>query len=513
MLQYFINTSIIWLSCLLVYECLFRKVSFHQYNRIFLMTGVVAGILIPLANFNLVKSASKSTVLDPITKVYEIKKTAIVKQVNDISTTHHPVDFESSQILWWIYFLGVFVGLLFVIKEAHALFTMYKQGRKTKESACIIVETGKIHTVYSFSNIIFISSKSDYSPAQWEFLLMHEKEHFRQLHLIDNLILISLRIVFWFHPLVHLFFNKLRIVHEYQADRAAATDTAHYGLFLLEQNLLQGAPLLTHSFNYSPIKIRIAMLLKTKSTRKQLVRYLSVFPLFLLFILCCTQTSFSGGLNKNGKTITFKGNKIQFEDFKLIPYAYKDIMQQQKKMFLNVVMPDSIPIQDRTTGLTTMQKVETESAPAFLNGKPIFGKEEDYLLNDYDSRYTDPVLIGDSKNISTHIFWQLKNEFDKLDDGEYYLRGKNMVINDKGRVVFYENVGIDNYTPTGDRKPENAEALIKSIEEKMVSILNEEAKFKPALKDGQAIQTRFRFGNYQIRVKNHQSKILEGGGC
>ncbi|MBK8143696.1 MAG: hypothetical protein IPK62_01225 [Bacteroidetes bacterium] len=342
---------------------------------------------------------------------------------------------------------------------------------------------------------------------------MHEKEHYRQLHLIDNLFLILLRIVFWFHPLVYIFFNKLRIVHEYQADRAAATDTAHYGLFLLEQNLLQSAPSLTHSFNYSPIKTRIAMLLKTKSTQKQLVRYLSVFPLFILFFLCCTQTSFSGGINKNEKIITFKGNKIQFEDFKLIPYEYQDIMRQQKKMFLNVVMPDSIPIQDRTTGLTTMHKVETAAAPAFLNGKPIFGKEEDYLLNDYDSRYTDPVLISSSKNLPTHIFMQLKNEFDKLDDGEYYLRGNNMVIDDKGKMAFYENVGLDNYTPTGDRKPENAQELMKRIEERMVSILNDEVRFKAAHKEGKAVPTRFHFGNFQIRVKNHQARFLEGVGC
>jgi len=266
MLQYITNTSIIWLACLLLYQLFLKKESFHQFNRIFLMGSLIAGLLLPVANLNSMLPATSNALFQPAAQVYEIKKAMQVKQIEEISAPIATVDNTLETALWIIYLAGVFAGLIIIAFEVLTLFRLYIHGSKHSEQGCTIVETGKEHSPFSFFNIVFIRSREDYSHAQWTLLIAHEKEHSRQLHVADNLVLILLRIVCWFNPLPHLYFKKVRILHEFQADRAAATDTADYGFFLLEQNLLQGAPILTHSFNYSPIKIRIAMLTRKKRT-------------------------------------------------------------------------------------------------------------------------------------------------------------------------------------------------------------------------------------------------------
>jgi hypothetical protein len=87
---------------------------------------------------------------------------------------------------------------------------------------------------------------------------------------------------------------------------------------------------------------------------------MSIVPLFLLFIVCCTQSSYSGNISKKETSVIFKGNKVEFEEYKIVPYAYLETYLQQKKMFMNVALEDSVLIKNLTTGLAEMQQVETE---------------------------------------------------------------------------------------------------------------------------------------------------------
>jgi bla regulator protein BlaR1 len=276
MLQYLINTTITWLACLLIYEVLLRKESFHKYNRIYLLTALAIGLLLPAVQLDNVLPATTTnpTFAEPTKQVYEIRNTIQAKQV---TISAEPANYNVESGLWAIYLLGALVGLIIIAREGVHLFSLYNKGRKTVEGNSTIVETGKNHSAFSFFNIIFLNSKAGYNAEQWALLMAHEKEHGRQLHSVDNILLLLLRILFWFHPLPHIYFTRLRVVHEFQADRAAATDIHHYSTFVLEQCLLKGTPLLTHSFNYSPIKKRIAMLTGAKSKRTKVSGYHPAF--------------------------------------------------------------------------------------------------------------------------------------------------------------------------------------------------------------------------------------------
>src|ERR1035437_1666769 len=117
-----------------------------------------------------------------------------------------------------------------------------------------------------------------YTNEEWSMILTHEKRHTIFLHIIDLLLMQAARIIFWFHPLVYIYNKRLLLLHEYQADNAAARQPKVYGSFLVEQAMLQTAPSISHSFNRSPIKNRIVMLTRRSSAIAK-VKILVFIPL------------------------------------------------------------------------------------------------------------------------------------------------------------------------------------------------------------------------------------------
>lgn len=510
MQQYLINTSIIWLACLLVYEILLRKESFHQYNRMYLLGSLLLGLLLPFVNLNNLYTFSKTTLPKPSAQIVELKK---VIHFENNSMPIENASFQLSTILWLIYFAGILIGIILITREIISLIQLYKNGIKSNELNCTIIETGKNHAPFSFLDKIFVRSKQEYSNAEWNLLITHEKEHSKQLHCIDNICLILLRLVFWFNPLPHIYFKRLRMLHEFQADEISSNNKAEYGAFLIEQNLLQGAPILTHSFNYSPIKNRITMLTKKRSSSKKLIKYLSVIPLLLLLLIFCTQTSISEVIHKNKSQVLFKGNKITFGELKIIPYAYKEIIAQQKKAFLQASLPDSVLLNDWQTNKLVMTAIEKDIMPITLNGEPIFGKEEQYFMPDADKKFSEPVIVGTEKNVEAYLFANLKSTLNNLDDGFYVFHLDRLVIDQDGNIAYYEKPGLDIYMGESEKRPTISADVKQLIEQKLIELLDGNLKFKPAIKDGKPIHARMPTDKYQIIIKNHKAELAARGGC
>ena len=527
MLQYIINASLIWLSCLVIYDLLLRRETFHQYNRAYLLLSLAAGLLLPMADLNNLLPENNNILREPTVQVYELKKAVFVPDapVSELPpaapAAPAPTTAQASaqptlhQILLAIYILGMAAGLIIILREAFHLIRLYSTGLKSREHGCVIVETGKVHCAFSFFSIIFVGDRSDYDLKQWTILLEHEKEHSRQLHSFDNIALIILRIICWFHPLPHIYYRRLMMIHEFQADAVAARDKANYGSFLLEQSLLSGAPVLTHSFNYSPIKNRIAMLTGTRSTRTRLLKYLAVIPLSLILILFCTQMSFSVGNAAKQSKVYFKGNEIVFGTYKAYPFEYLDVLKKQKEAFLYAPLPDTIPVKDRVTGNTVLRPVPLDTTPVAINGKPIFGTEARYGMSDDKTIYTPPVFTGLEKDAIKFLFSRLADEFNKLDNGLYYLDLRRVVVDDKGDLAYYESkgivadggsVGLPASSISADHK--------RALDHELFDLLNGPMKFTPALRpDGTPINARMELPMYEIEVKDHKAKLFERKGC
>ncbi len=522
MLQYMINTSIIWLACLLLYELLLRKERFHQYNRIYLIAGLGAGLLLPAANVSSLLPADNNILHRSVAQAYQIKKAVQLEQATEqpepiketkkTPTINAPATSGATTVFGMMYLAGVAAGIILIAREIFQLFRLYTNGSKKAERGCIVVETGEDHCPFSFFKIVFVRSRLDYNRSQWTLLIAHEKEHGRQLHSLDNLLLIILRILFWFHPLPHIYYKRLMMVHEFQADKAAAVNPVDYGTFLLEQSLLQRSPVITHSFNYSPIKNRIVMLTETKSTQAGLLKYLSVIPLSVILIFFCSQTSLSGERNRKGSKVYFKGNEIEFGSLKVIPFGYRETLQLQKDMFRYTTLPDSVLMKDPATGYMKMEHVSSETIPVVINGKPIWGNEPKYMLQDITANYIAPVVSGAVNNFDQYLFSILQKDLDQLEDGSYSLNVNRLVIDEKGNIAYYELEGIC-LLGQYEKKPVIRDDVRNTINQKLIEILDGSVKFKSALKNGMPVNARLSLENYQIVVKKHKAQLIEMGGC
>jgi|GEM_PF-442139 len=522
MLQYIINSSVIWLVCLLVYEFLFRKETFHQFNRIYLLASLVTGLLLPLANIdNLVPN---NVLHKPTEQVYEVKRALFIQEVSvqqSSSTATDPGAVQGSAtiltsevLLWSIYMIGVAVGFLLLLREIFYLVRLYRSGTHKFEEGILVIETGKNHCSFAFFNTLFVRTRKEYSSSEWTFLLAHEKEHSRRYHSLDNMLLILTRMAFWFHPLIHLYHRRLRMVHEYQADDFATLDTAAYGTFLLEQTLMGAAPAITHSINYSPLKKRIAMLTGNKSARTRQLKYLSVIPLLIVLSAFCTEKEGNNETAIKTNKIQFKGNEIELAKFKVYPPDYIEVLKTQRDAFQYASYPDSFPVKHYRTGDVTMHPAPVDTVPVAINGKPILGNEAEYVLPKHITNYQQPVFIGPGKDLEKHLFQQLHADLNKLDDGVYLFDVNRIVIDDHGNVAYFESNGMVSAKGWGGTPYATIRSdLSQELDQKIVSLLNGRVKFKPAVKEGKPVNARVNVRTYAVEVKNHAARLVQRGGC
>lgn len=117
----------------------------------------------------------------------------------------------------------------------------------------------------------------------------HEDIHIRQYHTADVLYFELLGILLWCNPVIYLYKNSIKNIHEYLADEAAAQlegDKESYAILLLCSAFNVDQSALTNSFfSKSLIKNRIYMLNKQRSTKTAILKYGLFLPLFAGMLL------------------------------------------------------------------------------------------------------------------------------------------------------------------------------------------------------------------------------------
>ncbi len=397
MLQHLLNTTAIWLISLFLFDVFLRRESYHGYNRFYLMFTFLLGAILPLLQFNKVEKLYGERLSQPLNEMIRVKQTIV--------TASAPITNSISGEEWLLllYIMGALVVLTTLAADIFKVVSYYSKGRKTNADGWTIVCTGKEHAPFSKLNILFVSSKKQYSPAEWDMILVHEKRHATLLHFIDLLLMQLSRILLWFHPLVYVYNNRLLLVHEYQADTASAALPKVYGTFLVEQAMLRGAPIITHSLNRSPIKKRILMLTR-KSNSAARTKMLVFVPLAMVCIVCFTKNSTSKEFRKKGDKVTYRGNTIE----------------------LSKPVTDTLKKEDVTNSLTIQQVIVTSPKPVKLNGEAIPQNVD-----------KGPVFTGSEGNIRNYIIKNAREQLTALEDGMYTLDISNILIDEKGEVAYF----------------------------------------------------------------------------
>ncbi len=440
MLQYIINSTAIWLTGLIVFDLFLRKEAMHGYNRLYLLILLLAGALIPLWSWGYDSVIYSSATGRPLAE-----QTAAMREAIVTGSELELLGWE--QWLQIIYLSGIALFSLLLLKDIVVIQRMYRKGDKSKDGTWTIIETGKSMSPFSAFRMVFICSREEYSEEELRMILAHEEQHGHLLHFIDVLLIRLFHILFWFNPMIYLLEKRLLLVHEYQADKAVENNPSEYGRFLVEQSVLNAAPVLAHSFIRSPLKKRLLMLTR-KTTTLARGKQLLIAPVLLLSLLCFTKNAFSGEEpQKDGNKITYKGNVFETQAFP----------------------PDTMQVMDPATGEIKII-ITRRDVPDFI--KKMNGEE---VYNTSHQNATIEMRNSENK-IKMGIGVALSSYAKKLGKGNYVYDLDNVIVDKKGNVVYYELDGIEPYmtrygqstdeTPIPDDvKTEIDKVIVKTLEQ------------------------------------------------
>ncbi len=276
-----LEISLHWAIWLSLYYLLLYKKTFFKINRIFLVTTLLLGILLPI-----------------IQPFFPVSQNAglVISIPEVVITAHHTVAHAGTltpQTTNWysiIYTIGLGISTILFLFNIGKLVFYINHFKKQKAGKYLLVELPQNPIPFSFFHFIFISRKSAYTKQEWNQILAHEQAHSDHFHSVDILLVEIIKIFFWWNPLVYFYKIALQDIHEYQADLATTQNhnKKAYSRLLLRQMQSGRQVAITSNFIHSQLKKRITMMTVSPSPSKDLWRYFLVIPLFVsLFFISC----------------------------------------------------------------------------------------------------------------------------------------------------------------------------------------------------------------------------------
>ncbi|MDR0262952.1 MAG: energy transducer TonB [Sphingobacterium sp.] len=254
---YLLIVNISLIISFVLYKLIFRKLTFFQWNRIYLIGTVVFSLLAPVGVFI---ELPKAEII-----AYHIPQVDLetYMDVEIGSPTAQPLFLMD--ILTKIYWLGVGGACcLLIFRIVHLIR---------------ILRSSPNHLSFSFFNRIVIGE----SVKNKEDIAWHEQVHTEQGHSYDLILIEVLKIFNWFNPVVYFFQKELRFQHEYIVDEICSIDKVAYAEMLVAHALKIEQLAFSHEFsNHSFLKQRIKMLFKNKSEGKHRLLYVIVLPMLLV---------------------------------------------------------------------------------------------------------------------------------------------------------------------------------------------------------------------------------------
>lgn len=243
----------------LIYLGLFKRDTFFQTNRIYLVAIVPVSLLLPLLTIGGGGNATQQF--------------AAMLPTISIDTTVQ----TTSGFPWAMIFL--FITSLFVARMAVRMIRLVFVLRQVKR--------GQEPAIAPFSFFYFVYIPSHIDANSYAAIERHEQVHARQWHSADILFYELYCALFWWNPLSWVALKSVKTNHEFIADKIASKEnTRNYSTVLIAQVLGVNCSALANNFSNEPIiKRRIKMMKTQKSKRWTAVRYTAVLPVLFTLIL------------------------------------------------------------------------------------------------------------------------------------------------------------------------------------------------------------------------------------
>jgi hypothetical protein len=281
---YFLKLSATLAILWLFYYAILRPLTFHTWNRWYLLGYSLLSFFIPLIDLG-------SLVKDNAETHQPAYFTYIPALGNYAPAIAHPYVTQTTGVDGWtLCGLVLAGGILFLLTRTLirwlSLIRIQKQARLIRDKAIRIYQVDRDITPFSFGNAIYINTQL-HTEKEWEEIILHEYVHIRQYHTLDILVAEAVCILNWYNPFAWALRHSIRQNLEFIADQQVldnGIDKKEYQYHLLKV-IGQSQYRLANNFNFSSLKKRIIMMNKIRSARLHLLRFLFLLPLLAVVLL------------------------------------------------------------------------------------------------------------------------------------------------------------------------------------------------------------------------------------
>ncbi|MGN6567808.1 MAG: hypothetical protein ACTHJ0_07645, partial [Flavipsychrobacter sp.] len=195
-------------------------------------------------------------------------------------------------------------------------------------------------------------------------------------------------------------------------------------------------------------------------------KMLLALPLTVICLLLFTKSGFSAKFDKQGNIVKYEGNTIE----------------------LKKELRDTIITVNPKTGKNDTAIAVRESYPLKLNGEKIYTMYDSNIKMKYHES-AELVSSKYAESIVEYLLNNLNSELEKLDDGGYRLGINNVVLDQKGKIVYYEYSGIVTASDTipDEKLPKANKEVSAEVGRKIGALLNNYPTRNPAHLKGKGV--------------------------
>ncbi|HWZ14872.1 MAG TPA: M56 family metallopeptidase [Mucilaginibacter sp.] len=268
----------------LLYYLVFRKETYYQVNRAYLLVSSALAFFIPIVQLGFLKPVQSYSQITPVIPTPTYPVTMITAHAVNPIHIWHIADYYLP-----FYLLVVSILLTHLAWKIYRLVRLSRSKRKTSIDSFQLVETDGKQGAFSFFNYIFINPQLSLKNT----IISHELIHLRQRHSWDILFFELLKIINWFNPVVYMLQYSIKELHEFIADSETVKleqNTSEYTDFLVKNAYgVNDNSLVNTFFNKSLLKQRIIMLHQKRSGSLARLKLLLALP--VCGLLLCVSTA------------------------------------------------------------------------------------------------------------------------------------------------------------------------------------------------------------------------------
>jgi beta-lactamase regulating signal transducer with metallopeptidase domain len=259
----------------LFYHFVLRRLTFYNWNRFYLLAYTLLAFFIPFIN------------ISPVLEKNEWNEHTIITWIPQIGTanpeTHDLTTWDAALL---IFAAGAFVFFIRLIIQFISYSLMKRKAIPVKIEGLNIYQVDEKIIPFSFGNSIFIN-RHQHNETELQEIIRHEFIHVKQKHSFDIIWAELFCMLNWYNPFAWLLKKAIRQNLEFIADNKVienGIDKKQYQYLLLKV-IGNSQFSIANQFNFSSLKKRIAMMNKTKSAKRQLLRMLFLLPATAVLLL------------------------------------------------------------------------------------------------------------------------------------------------------------------------------------------------------------------------------------